>query len=112
MTFDQIRFIGNDSGSGFESDNHTIVSDYTSTSGKSIYSMPEPSISSVPEPSEVLGILALGFIGLASRFKRSGQNQTNAHKSVNSLAFLKINVRTVSSLEIISAVTSIPEVIG
>lgn len=34
---------------------------------------------SVPEPSEVLGVLALGCVGLVSRFKRQSKNQTNAN---------------------------------
>ncbi|MBR8833002.1 MAG: hypothetical protein DSM106950_02895 [Stigonema ocellatum SAG 48.90 = DSM 106950] len=62
VTFDKIVF-SNNSGTGFESDNHTIAQSYKTTSGTSISK-------SVPESSSSLGIFLTGIVGLSSIFTR------------------------------------------
>ncbi len=64
VTFDKIQFINNSSSTGFESDNHTVASDYVTISGKNI---------SVPEPSAALGVLMIAGFGIFSQRRRISQ---------------------------------------
>jgi len=59
VTFDEIVF-SNPGGTGFESDNWTVASSYTFTSGTAI----------VPESSNTVGLLILAGLGLLSQRKR------------------------------------------
>jgi hypothetical protein len=66
-TFDEIQFTnlkpdGTLSGTGFESDNHTVAKGYTQYSGTIV--------KVVPESSSLLGVLAIGFVGASSFFTR------------------------------------------
>jgi hypothetical protein len=63
VTFNKVVFINNSSGTGFESDNHTIAASYTSTSGKTI-------ISSTPEPSVAMGLGIIAGIGMLLQNRR------------------------------------------
>ncbi len=62
LTFDKIVFINNSSGTGFESDNHTVASSYKTTSGTVI--------SRVPEPNAALGLAMIAGIGMLSQRRR------------------------------------------
>jgi hypothetical protein len=59
VTFDEIVF-SNPGGTGFESDNWTVASSYTSTSGTAL----------VPESSTTVGLLLIAGLGLLSQRKR------------------------------------------
>ncbi|MBR8840204.1 MAG: PEP-CTERM sorting domain-containing protein [Stigonema ocellatum SAG 48.90 = DSM 106950] len=61
VTFDQVVFINNSTDTGFESDNHTVVSSYTNISGKNI---------AAPEPSAALGLGIIAGIGMLSQRKK------------------------------------------
>lgn len=67
-TFNQIQF-SNVGGTGFEADNFTVASSYTSTSGTLI---------SVPEPTAVVGLMAIGGMFLR---KRKNQNLDSVKES-------------------------------
>ncbi|MCC5608702.1 hypothetical protein LC612_18380 [Nostoc sp. CHAB 5834] len=60
-TFDEVKFT-NIGGTGFESDNHTVATNYKSITGNVIRA--------VPESSSVLGVFAIGFVGAASVLTR------------------------------------------
>ena len=62
VTFNKIVFINNSTGTGFESDNHTVASSYKTTSGTVI--------SRVPEPSAALGLAMIAGIGMLSQRRK------------------------------------------
>ncbi|BBD64275.1 hypothetical protein NIES4072_20630 [Nostoc commune NIES-4072] len=61
-TFDQVQFT-NVGGTGFESDNHTVATDYKSITGNVV-------VKAVPESSSVLGVFVIGFVGATSVLTR------------------------------------------
>ncbi|MEH2434389.1 MAG: hypothetical protein V7K25_09055 [Nostoc sp.] len=61
-TFDQVQFT-NVGGTGFESDNHTVATDYKNITGNVV-------IKAVPESSSVLGVFVIGFVGATSVLTR------------------------------------------
>ena len=63
LTFDRIAFSNTNTGSGFESDNHTILSSGTATVGSSFVQVTYVSGSAAPEPASFL-FLALGALPL------------------------------------------------
>ena len=65
VTFNKIEFINNSTGTGFESDNHTVASSYKTTSGKIV--------SRVPEPNAALGLAMIAGIGMLSQRRKISQ---------------------------------------
>ncbi len=67
-TFDKIVFRNNGTGSGFESDNHTIrAAAVTTPTGTTVTNL----VTGVPEPSTwAMALTAMGFAGFAARRKR------------------------------------------
>jgi hypothetical protein len=69
VTFNEIRF-SNGAGSGFESDNHTLATDFTSISGTPI--------NPVPEPSTVLATAAVLAGGAALKRKQQARQSADS----------------------------------